>query len=509
MEGDLFGVPSNVLIVGDEDALDDTWTPRLHAAGADWQRVYFPPDDCAELDVTTEAGCARLGEWARVHAIRVVLFDALLDHLGGSDEFKPKAVLRNALRGVRRLAREADYRGDRQHAPEEGRGGELPQPGSRVAPVQCGQPVEPAARRAPRRRHAAGARTRQGQPDRAPPATRIRDPLARLELTAHAFNVPTADQWDTSDLKLDDLLPKGKRTRSHEQDERRDAVADALSDAPQSVRAIARAAGVPKSSVQRLLPQLADDGEAHQTPEGWVSHVPLPKGGTVGQDTVTRAREPNQGVPSQSALIDVGTPGNGHRPEHKPQDFASRRALRPRRRARARARGLAAAMTAAPAQLAIPLDSLRDDLHPSERAAVEARVHDEDDRRADHAQPASRCRCARSWPMGERCAKCGRDMRRAPAPWTGHPRFQSRASRSPETRPPPRSASSLDSFERHVQPELRLIRRGRHAARPGRGARPLGRQQPRRRDPAVTRRARAVPTPDVECPATRLQRPAP
>jgi predicted ATP-dependent serine protease len=110
LTGDLHGTPSDVLVVGDEDALDDTWTPRLHSAGVDWPRVWFPPEDTAELDLIAAAHIEQLRQTVRKHRTRVVIFDALLDHLGGSsvDEFKAKAV-RNALRPIRRLAADEGF----------------------------------------------------------------------------------------------------------------------------------------------------------------------------------------------------------------------------------------------------------------------------------------------------------------------------------------------------------------------------------------------------------------
>ena len=36
LDGTLHGSPAHVLLIGDEDALNDTWTPRLHLAGADF-----------------------------------------------------------------------------------------------------------------------------------------------------------------------------------------------------------------------------------------------------------------------------------------------------------------------------------------------------------------------------------------------------------------------------------------------------------------------------------------
>ena len=38
--GDLQGEPANVLLVGDEDDVDEAWTPAIAAMGGDVSRVY-------------------------------------------------------------------------------------------------------------------------------------------------------------------------------------------------------------------------------------------------------------------------------------------------------------------------------------------------------------------------------------------------------------------------------------------------------------------------------------
>jgi hypothetical protein len=105
LDGDLRGAPCNVLVIGDEDALDDVWTPRLHVAGADLERVKFQHVGDADIDFNDPGDIEHMRGWVQRYEIRVVVFDALLDHVGGAgvDEFKSKAV-RAALRPLRRLA---------------------------------------------------------------------------------------------------------------------------------------------------------------------------------------------------------------------------------------------------------------------------------------------------------------------------------------------------------------------------------------------------------------------
>ena len=105
LTGDLRATPSSVLVIGDEDTLNDTWTPRLHVAGADLARVFFQHVGDADIDFNDLGDIEHLRGWVQRYGIRIVVFDALLDHIGGAgvDEFKAKAV-RAALRPLRRLA---------------------------------------------------------------------------------------------------------------------------------------------------------------------------------------------------------------------------------------------------------------------------------------------------------------------------------------------------------------------------------------------------------------------
>jgi Bifunctional DNA primase/polymerase, N-terminal/AAA domain len=107
LDGDLHGDPATVVLIGDEDSFDLVWTPRLHVADADLERVRevrgrdggaisFPRDarQLREIIATTRA--------------RVVIFDQLLDNLdAGVDDWRSKAV-RRALAPVRALAQELD-----------------------------------------------------------------------------------------------------------------------------------------------------------------------------------------------------------------------------------------------------------------------------------------------------------------------------------------------------------------------------------------------------------------
>jgi AAA domain len=107
LEGDLKGTPINVGIVGDEDDLDLAWTPRLHAAGAELERVCQIERPNGGL-VNVGEDRARLARLVGDAGIEVLYFDQLLDNLGaGVDDWRQKAV-RDAIAPLRALSRELE-----------------------------------------------------------------------------------------------------------------------------------------------------------------------------------------------------------------------------------------------------------------------------------------------------------------------------------------------------------------------------------------------------------------
>jgi hypothetical protein len=295
LNGELLGTPANVLIIGDEDALDDTWTPRLHAAGADWPHVFFPPDDCAELDVTTEDGCDRLGMWVKRNAIRIVVFDALLDHLGGTkvDEFKPKAV-RNALRPLRRLARDRGFAAVGALHPKKGHA--LTFRDLMAASHQFNAVSRSSLLLAQHPEHKTRRVLARGKGNLTGdvPALEFEISSQKFDLNGHRFDQPHATDWKASTVKINDLLP-GQRGRDDNDGraERVEQVTKALNATPKSVRVIAAETGISKSAVDRILHTLSDDGDAVKSPDGWVSHVPHPESGTRDGTPQTCMVEPN------------------------------------------------------------------------------------------------------------------------------------------------------------------------------------------------------------------------
>ncbi len=104
LPGDLDGQPSRVLFIGDEDSFDSVVVPRLFAAGADLALVRTIEEH--SLDVAHDAD--QLAALIAAEQIAAVIFDQLLDNLDAAvDDWRSKAV-RDALRPLRRVAREQD-----------------------------------------------------------------------------------------------------------------------------------------------------------------------------------------------------------------------------------------------------------------------------------------------------------------------------------------------------------------------------------------------------------------
>jgi hypothetical protein len=109
LPGNLLGKPRNVAVIGDEDSFQNIWGPRLHAAGADLDRIFHIESvEDGVLDVRDDSGA--LAKFIAAKKIAVVYFDQLLDNLGYTDNWKDKQV-REALAPLRRAARETNVAG--------------------------------------------------------------------------------------------------------------------------------------------------------------------------------------------------------------------------------------------------------------------------------------------------------------------------------------------------------------------------------------------------------------
>lgn len=132
----------------------------------------------------------------------------------------------------------------------------------------------------------------------------LSNPLAR-------FAAEREDQWLTIQSDGDDgpvaLAEADPFQPPRERDALRDDVLTQLTHVAQSARAIARALNAYDKTVGRVLRDLEADGEAEQTPAGWVRHVRHP---FIGADAVDA---PQFDLPVEAT--------NGHRTVD-PSDFA-------------------------------------------------------------------------------------------------------------------------------------------------------------------------------------------
>ncbi len=99
-----FDSPVNVLIVGDEDDLDEVWTPRVMAARGDVSRVLgLEYTEGRTLDLVRDVGV--LEQFVVEHEIAVIYLDQVLDHIAGDLNANLPRDVRQALAPVRSLAR--------------------------------------------------------------------------------------------------------------------------------------------------------------------------------------------------------------------------------------------------------------------------------------------------------------------------------------------------------------------------------------------------------------------
>ena len=273
LAGHLWGSPATVFVIGDEDAVNDTWTPRLHLAGADFSHVHFQVEADDEIDLTDPADVEHLRVLLRLAGARVVVFDALLDHIGGSgvDEFKPKAV-RGALRPLRRLAIEEDVAVLGILHPRKGRVASFRDlvanshqfnAVSRSSLLLAPHPTD-----AERRVLAWGKGNHAGLV-----------PTLEFRIEPVTFTLPSGKEttdvravdWQEVEFSIEDAIRSSTNTgdRAQQLEQKRDAVLGALTAEPRSVREIAGEAGVPKTTVDRILHELAEMEEAVLTDAGW------------------------------------------------------------------------------------------------------------------------------------------------------------------------------------------------------------------------------------------------
>jgi hypothetical protein len=278
IEGDLYCTPISVLIIGDEDTLEDTWTPRLSAAGADFDRVFFQQVDDFDIDFTEPGDIEHLRGWILRYEVRAVIFDALLDHVGGInvDEFKAKAV-RHALRPLRRLSAEQDIVILGSMHPRKGRVGSFRDlianshqfnAASRSSLLLANHPDDEGEEG--RRVLVVGKKNHAGRVA----ALEFRIEAAIVVRPSDGMEVCTehAVDWAECEITLQDAMEASTRGPGRPLDEGKwNAVIAALAEEPKSANTIARDAGVARSTAQGFLADLEIDQVARKDEGGgWV-----------------------------------------------------------------------------------------------------------------------------------------------------------------------------------------------------------------------------------------------
>jgi hypothetical protein len=293
LDGDLYGQPTRVLLVGDEDAFEPVWVPRLHIAGADLMLLRTPDDGESLADLRASAEALRRA--VERQGVGLVVFDALLDHIDGGRDgaaiYNPKHI-RDALAPLRRVAREHDIAVLGLLHPIKGRvtnfrdlaaGSHQLNAVSRSSLLLGVDPADE-----DRRVLVRGKGNHSANPSSFEFGIHARE----FALNGHGFEMPLVVAEREGDRTLRDLLGTATPTGDG-----RDVIAykleAQLTAEPTRLADLARAVGRdPKDgTVRRALEQLADDGRAVKSDAGWSSQVlggarvPPPTGVATRLDT--------------------------------------------------------------------------------------------------------------------------------------------------------------------------------------------------------------------------------
>ena len=270
LEGDLHGTPTRVLIIGDEDAFEPVWVPRLWAAGADLTRV-LTLDDGEYLDDFATAQL-RLGRAVERDEIGLVVFDQLLDHVAGGPDgsavYNPKHV-RQALVPLRRVAFERNIAAVGLMHPIKGN------PRS-FRDLLAGSRQFNAASRSSLllgRDPEGGDHDRilvrgKGNYSAAPRSLEFTIAAEVVDLNRHIFEVPKVVNVTDGERTIDDLLkPAVAPVRA----ELEQALEPLLTSEPQSLADLARAVdrGPKDGTVRNALKALHERKIAEQVESGW------------------------------------------------------------------------------------------------------------------------------------------------------------------------------------------------------------------------------------------------
>lgn len=290
LPGDLAGQPARVLILGDEDAFDSVWVPRLYAAGADLALVETIEDDAEPFDLRGEA---RLRELIRQNDYRLLFIDALLDVLGADvDDWRSRDV-RARLRPLRRLARELDVcalgslhpnKGGRSSFRDLVSGSHAFNASSRSSLLLAEHPDDEDRRVLVRGK---------GNLSVAPPSFEFAIEGCDLEINGHEFSLPVVTAEVDGDLSVEDIVKPQREApvRATLADE-----IDAIGTGEMQKRAeIAKALGRSSDdrSIGRALDQLEADGRWEKVGRGQWKAVRI---GIGTSSDVPMSNKPEGGV---------------------------------------------------------------------------------------------------------------------------------------------------------------------------------------------------------------------
>jgi hypothetical protein len=263
LPGDLADTPARILILGDEDAFDSVWVPRLYAAGADLDLI-----DTLEDEFDLAGGTGPLQRLVHQGDYKVLFFDQLLDNLGVDvDDWRSKEV-RDRLRPARRVARELDVlmlgalhpnKGQRSSFRDLVSGSHAFNASSRSSLLLAQHPEDESRRVLVRGK---------GNLSAAPPSFEFTIEGRDLEINGHGFSLPVVADEHDGELGVDDILKPQREAPVRESlaDE-----IDALGTGQIQSRAeIAQALGRESSdgSVGRALNQLEDQGRWEKVGRG-------------------------------------------------------------------------------------------------------------------------------------------------------------------------------------------------------------------------------------------------
>ncbi|MGZ6637859.1 MAG: AAA family ATPase [Solirubrobacteraceae bacterium] len=270
LDGDFKDEPIRVLVIGDEDAFEPIWVPRLYAAGADLAMVRTL-DDGEYLDDLTKRA-SDLAATVKQEGIRLVLLDALLDHIpggdGGAGIYNPKSV-REALLPLRRIAGEQEIAAVGLMHPIKGNVSAFRQ-------LLAGSHQFNAISRSslllgedPDDDHGRVLVRGKGNHSAAPASFEFKIAAQIVELNDHTFEVPRVVGGHEGDRTMRDLLAGGPKAPVREG--LADELEALLTNEGQGQAVLARAVGRDRTdgSVRRALNQLAEEGRAMKNAKGW------------------------------------------------------------------------------------------------------------------------------------------------------------------------------------------------------------------------------------------------